>query len=177
MNTRHLHFVRRTILAGAIVLLALQTGRGATNQILGWNNLGMHCMDSDYSVFSVLPPYNTIQAQLIVNGALVTNGTGYSVTYQAVADPSGSINKTSVGKGNWLQFAPQLYGAVAGDQGLAFPGPESYWMPGTNNSPRPCCLNRLTSPPPGFSRPSTGFMPTECQSLLTTTPGQKTRIR
>jgi hypothetical protein len=30
------------------------------SQILSWNNLGMHCMDSDYSVFSILPPYNTI---------------------------------------------------------------------------------------------------------------------
>ena len=45
----------------------------ANSQVLSWNNLGMHCMDSDYSVFSVLPPYNTIEAQLIVNGALVTN--------------------------------------------------------------------------------------------------------
>ena len=24
--------------------------------LVGWNNLGMHCMDSDYSVFSILPP-------------------------------------------------------------------------------------------------------------------------
>ena len=32
----------------------------ATATLLGWNNLGMHCMDSDYSVFSVLPPYNTV---------------------------------------------------------------------------------------------------------------------
>jgi len=53
----------------------------ANNQILGWNNLGMHCMDSDYSVFSILPPYNTIESQLIVGGKLVTNGSGYTVTY------------------------------------------------------------------------------------------------
>ena len=33
--------------------------------LVGWNNLGMHCMDDDYSVFSILPPYNTIDAQLI----------------------------------------------------------------------------------------------------------------
>ena len=72
----------------------------ASNQILGWNNLGMHCMDSDYSVFSILPPYNTIEAQLIVGGKLITNGSGYTVTYQAVADPSGSFNSTAMGKGN-----------------------------------------------------------------------------
>jgi PKD repeat protein len=108
----------------------------ASAQVLGWNNLGMHCMDSDYSVFSILPPYNTINAQLVVSGKLVTNGSGYSVTYQAVADPDGSINQTSAGKGNWLEFTPRLYGAVAADQGLPFPGPDSFWMPGPNNTPQ-----------------------------------------
>jgi len=157
MNARHFHFARRAILAGTVLLLALQSGQGANNQILGWNNLGMHCMDSDYSVFSMLPPYNTIQAQLIVNGALVTNGTGYSVTYQAVADPSGSINKTSIGKGNWLQFAPQIYGAVAGDQGLAFPGPESYWMPGTNNTPQTMQFEQTDQPAAGVFTPVNWF--------------------
>lgn len=121
------------------VLLAVATtqiSRAASAQVLGWNNLGMHCMDSDYSVFSILPPYNTINAQLIVSGKLITNGSGYTVTYQAVADPDDSINKTSAGKGNWFQFAPLLYGGVAADQGLPFPGPDSFWMPGTNNTPQ-----------------------------------------
>lgn len=112
------------------------TSLAAPAQILGWNNLGMHCMDSDYSVFSILPPYNTINAQLIVAGKLVTNGSGYTVTYQAVADPTGSINTTSAGKGNWLQFTPLLYGGVEANQGLPFPGPDSFWMPGTNNVPQ-----------------------------------------
>jgi len=109
----------------------------ANAQILGWNNLGMHCMDSDYSVFSVLPPYNTINVQLIVNGALVTASNGYYVTYEAVADPDGSINKSSAGKGNWMVYAAKLYGGVATNQGLPFPDPTlSFWMPGTNNAPQ-----------------------------------------
>src|SRR5512137_1471382 len=77
------------------------TAQAASSALLGWNNLGMHCMDSDYSVFSILPPYNTIEAQLIVGGKLVKSGTGYTITYEAVADPDGSMNSTSVGKGNW----------------------------------------------------------------------------
>ena len=84
----------------------------ARSQLLGWNNLGMHCMDSDYSVFSVLPPYNTMEAQLIVAGRLVTNGAGYTLTYQAVADPDGSFNSTAMGKGNYYQYATALYGAA-----------------------------------------------------------------
>jgi len=30
--------------------------------VIGWNDLGMHCYDLDYSVMSVLPPYNTLWA-------------------------------------------------------------------------------------------------------------------
>ena len=33
--------------------------------LVGWNDLGMHCMDADYTVFSILPPYTTIHAQLM----------------------------------------------------------------------------------------------------------------
>ena len=69
------------LLAGALFAMA-GNGDAADSQILGWNNLGMHCMDSDYSVFSILPPYNTIEAQLIVGGKLVKAGTGYSVASQ-----------------------------------------------------------------------------------------------
>src|SRR5271165_3248711 len=101
----------------AAVLAAPITLTAANNQILGWNNLGMHCMDSDYSVFSILPPYNTIEAQLIVNGALVTNGSGYTVTYQAIADPAGSFNSTAMGKGNYFSYAQSLFGAALGPEG------------------------------------------------------------
>jgi hypothetical protein len=129
-STKTIRFLLATAIAVPFSLNA------ANNQILGWNNLGMHCMDSDYSVFSILPPYNTINAQLIVNSVLVTATNAYTVTYEAVADPTGSINKTSAGKGNWLEFAPLLYGAVAADQGLPFPGPDSFWMPGATNTPQ-----------------------------------------
>lgn len=33
--------------------------------ILAWNNLGMHCDQDDYSYFCVLPPFNTLVAQVI----------------------------------------------------------------------------------------------------------------
>ncbi len=125
----------------------------ANNQILGWNNLGMHCMDSDYSVFSILPPYNTIEAQLIVNGALVTISNGYTITYQAVADPDGSINKTSIGKGNWSQYDLLLYGAdTAPDTGLL-----GWMMPGANNVPQPMSFETMNAPAPGVSTPVNWF--------------------
>jgi len=100
--------------------------------VLGWNNLGMHCMDDDYSVFSILPPYNTVNAQLLWsrNGTtrLVTNGVGaFSVTYEAVADLDGSRNTTAIGKTGFWDHDVQMYGAdLPPDMGLAgksMPGP------------------------------------------------------
>ena len=44
------------------------TGSGAVGSfaLLAWNDLGMHCVDGkDYSVFSILPPFNNLHAQLV----------------------------------------------------------------------------------------------------------------
>jgi hypothetical protein len=88
--------------------------------LLAWNDLGMHCMDGkDYSMFSILPPFNNLHAQLVnaTTGKAVT--TGVTLTYEAVADPSGSINTTSAGKTNFWSWAKPLYGATpAADVGL-----------------------------------------------------------
>jgi len=125
--------------------LALQA---ASSQIVSWNNLGMHCMDSDFSVFSILPPYNTIEAQLIVNGRLVTNGSGYTVTYEAVADPEGSFNSTARGKGNFYDYVLPLYGAaLTPELGLTLAWP----MPGTNNTPQGMLFEQTNRPAPGVA--------------------------
>jgi PKD repeat protein len=122
----------------------------ATATLLGWNNLGMHCMDSDYSVFSILPPYNTIEGQLIVGGKLVTNGAGYTVTYQGVADPSGSINTTSAGKGNYHDFYNLLYttNTLTPEGGLA-----GWSMPGPANIAQTNVFQTLNEPVHGVLTP------------------------
>jgi hypothetical protein len=117
----------------------------ATSAVVSWNNLGMHCMDSDYSVFSILPPYNTIEAQVIVNGRLVTNGAGYTVTYEAVRDPALSFNSTARGKGNFYDFSLPLYGTnLPVDAGL-----KGWAMPGTNNVPQPLHFEQTNDAAPG----------------------------
>ncbi|MEI8289125.1 MAG: PKD domain-containing protein [Verrucomicrobiota bacterium] len=125
----------------------------ANSQLLGWNNLGMHCMDSDYSVFSILPPYNTIESQLIVGGKLVTNGGGYTVTYQAVADPGGSFNSTAMGKGNYYSYAQAIYGAVLAPEG----GLAGWNMPGTNNPPQAMLFEQTNHPAAGVATPVNWF--------------------
>ena len=91
-------------------------------KVIGWNDLGMHCVDgNDYSIFSILPPYNNVHAQLIdPKGKLVKAPNGITLTYQAVADPDGSINRTSINKTNFWQFVEPLFGVKpAPDMGLA----------------------------------------------------------
>ncbi|RTZ61700.1 MAG: hypothetical protein DSZ32_01340, partial [Gammaproteobacteria bacterium] len=70
--------------------------------LLASNDLGMHCADQDYQIFSILPPFNVVHAQVINRGAtpLVMDDSAVSVVYQANSspiDPAGvnSINKTS----------------------------------------------------------------------------------
>jgi uncharacterized protein (TIGR03437 family) len=107
---------------------------GGSYTVVGWNDLGMHCMDGDYSVYAILPPYNTIHAQLIdPAGKLVRSPGGITVTYQAVADTGGSINTRSAGKTNFWKFAKAIFGAdLVPETGLT-----GNRMPGTANQPQP----------------------------------------
>jgi hypothetical protein len=104
-------------------------------KLIGWNDLGMHCMDGkDYSVFAVLPPYNTIHAHLVdLSGKLVKSPAGVTVTYQAVADPlTNTLNTTSIGKTNfWTYVAALGLGNLSPDVGL-----KGYAMPGMSNTPQ-----------------------------------------
>jgi hypothetical protein len=73
--------------------------------LIGWNDLGMHCMGPNYSNFSILPPYNTVWAQLILRGPnpqILTQG--FKVEY-SVED-----NTYSVGKTNFWDYAQALFG-------------------------------------------------------------------
>jgi hypothetical protein len=83
--------------------------------LLAWNDLGMHCVDGkDYSVFSILPPFNNLHAQLqnAVTNALVTSGV--TLTYESVADTSGSINTSSNTKTNFWGWVSSLYDSLFG---------------------------------------------------------------
>ena len=88
------------------------TGGGNTSNgymLTAWNDLGMHCMDgNDFSVFSVLPPYNNLHAQLKdKNGGLVTSGV--TLTYESTTGTDGKINTSSAGKTNFWDFSNKLF--------------------------------------------------------------------
>ncbi len=64
--------------------------------VLAANDLGMHCADQDFRLFSILPPYNVLNAQVLRKGKepeLLARTDGIGVTYKAV--PSNIIDPTN----------------------------------------------------------------------------------
>lgn len=102
---------RGLLLAAAFLSTCITAGAASSYKLLGWNDLGMHCMDADYSVFSILPPFNNLHAQLVdaTNNKLVTSGV--TLSFEATADLQGSVNSHSADKTNFWSYALPLYGA------------------------------------------------------------------
>lgn len=78
--------------------------------VLGWNDLGMHCMNKNYSVFCILPPFNDLWAQVIHRGnppQITTEG--LTLEYSFVD------NSYSVGKINFWSYAHALFGTTLPD--------------------------------------------------------------
>lgn len=87
------------------------------------NDLGMHCVDADFSIFSILPPFNVVNAQVIGQDAaghpFILGQTQATLNYTPIADSTGSINSTSKEKTNFWTYANTLFGAsLAPGQGL-----------------------------------------------------------
>lgn len=91
-----------------------------SHAVVAWNDLGMHCMDNDYSVFAILPPYNNLHAQVVNRSTGKEVASGITVTYRATADTRGSVNTTSAGKSNFWSWVADLFGVtLTPDMGLA----------------------------------------------------------
>lgn len=73
--------------------------------VLGWNDLGMHCYNRNFQDLAVLPPFNTLWAQVVRRGdppEIVTGG--ITVTF------SFPDNTYSVGKSNFWDYDVPLFG-------------------------------------------------------------------
>ncbi len=88
--------------------------------VIAYNDLGMHCMNQDFSELMILPPYNVFHATVIRRGGdprIVSSGV--TVDYRV---PS---NTTSVTKTNFWDYAQALFGLpqpLAPDTGLTGSG-------------------------------------------------------
>ncbi len=84
------------------------TSGNGTVRVLAANDLGMHCADKDYQIFSILPPFNVVHAQAIQKGTGASNPRILSnqsvvMRYMAASNPNdpvgpNSINTTSQNK-------------------------------------------------------------------------------
>jgi hypothetical protein len=79
--------------------------------IFAWNNLGMHCLNPTYDELVILPPYNTIQVQVIKRGnppQIISSGifVNYSLENNAF-----SYGKRQYG-GFWTNYTA-LFGGTA----------------------------------------------------------------
>lgn len=97
------------VCAAAVVLTAsllsnaavpVTTGTGAYT-ILAMNDLGMHCIQRDYSAYLLLPPANTLKVQVIQKGTHEARlvSAGIRVTYEIID------NTTSDDKTNFWKYA------------------------------------------------------------------------
>jgi hypothetical protein len=79
--------------------------------IVAWNNLGMHCYDPDFSSIAILPPYNTLVAQVIKVGdppQIVTSGVTVEYSFP---DNTWSVGQQGrPDKTNFWKYAKDLFG-------------------------------------------------------------------
>jgi hypothetical protein len=119
----------------------LETG---TAVVLAANDLGMHCLDREFSVFSILPPFNVVHAQVLNRNTTglpeLLDDSQIDVRYEGISDASGSINTYSatgaLTKTDFWQWADQLFGTPL-DPGEGLTG---LYMPGDdplNRGPQP----------------------------------------
>ena len=103
--------------------------------VLAANDLGMHCMDREFSIFSILPPFNVVHTQIILQDAngkpMLVSDADVTVSYGAIADPSGSINSRSIDKTDFWQYASNLFLGILLNEGEGLTG---LYMP--NDTPQ-----------------------------------------
>ena len=81
--------------------------------VLAWNDLGMHCLNPTYDQLVILPPYNTVMAQVIRKGnppEIIT--TGITVEYSMVNNTSSSDKRAY---GGFWDHAQELFGTQPDD--------------------------------------------------------------
>jgi Dockerin type I domain len=96
------------ILLLILTLLLASSVFAQTHIVIGWNDLGMHCSNKDFSTFVVLPPFNNIHAQVIqvgdINNLPVVVTANMRVTYEIPG------NTYSVGKTNFWDYVFPIFG-------------------------------------------------------------------
>ena len=140
-SRRRLPAIRLVLTVAALMLIAgvasRTSGQIARNgwTVVAWNNLGMHCMDADFGVFSILPPYNTIQAQVVNPEGRAGDGRrGHHAHLRGRrrSDRAPSTRPRAARRTSGRTCQRSSARALPVDAGLA-----TFNMPGSSNPPQP----------------------------------------
>ncbi len=105
-------------LACALAAWAAGAAGAQTYVVFGYNDLGMHCMNPDFSELMVLPPFNTLHAQVVRRGEepdIITGGVTVRYVLPTVTH--------AADRNNFWRYSPALLGASPlPDIGLAGKG-------------------------------------------------------
>jgi predicted CxxxxCH...CXXCH cytochrome family protein len=93
-----------------------------TYVVLAWNDLGMHCLNPSYDTAVILPPYNTVWAQVIQRGNPPQIVTGNITVNYEILNNTKSSNKRLFGQ--FWTYCKQLFGiTLVPDTGLNLEDP------------------------------------------------------
>lgn len=99
----------KNTMAAILTLILLSSALSAQEHIIiGWNDLGMHCSNQDFSTLVILPPYNNVRAQVIRVGDATTPPSVVTSDLHVTYEIPG--NTYSVGKTNFWDWEDQLFG-------------------------------------------------------------------
>lgn len=96
---------RARVLTAALLGVFLAPANAQDHVVFGYNDLGMHCMNSDFSEIMVLPPFNTLHAQVIRRGVEPDIVTG-DVTIRYIIP----ANTHAASKSNFWSYPQSLLG-------------------------------------------------------------------
>ncbi|MDD5711514.1 MAG: hypothetical protein PHY31_02015 [Smithellaceae bacterium] len=93
------------LVVGALAACATSGDPPSDYVVVGWNDLGMHCINPSFSQMAILPPANTLWVQVLHRGdppQIVTSG--------VVVEYSLVNNTTVAGKTDFWDYVGQLFG-------------------------------------------------------------------
>jgi hypothetical protein len=109
--------IKNKVAVLAITLIAALTissiAFGATYKVIARNDLGMHCACPTFEGFLLLPPYNTIRAQVFTMGSdpsIVSSGV--TVSY-SIPENTDAILKADPYYASWIANSPKLFPGFA----------------------------------------------------------------
>jgi hypothetical protein len=108
------------LIAATSPLLAAGKPATPTYKVVAWNDLGMHCACPTFAGFLLLPPFNTIRAQVLSYGTndpvLVTSANlaslGLTIGY-SMTDNTDALLQADPYFSQWITYSPKLFPGFA----------------------------------------------------------------